>query len=198
MFGQSADEQEIARLRDRCDTLLLEAQAHAQEARTANATIAEIYQVVSGGRGECGNWHGAEPVRNEMARLTAELAQATLDRDSSRHAYILLNEEYEKAQAELSQVKQRCRFATQIIIESIGSLGSEDLESALGRIVAQLQQAKAREARLRTALEAFVKTFETDFVLDGVIVDEPARLWTPIEGLYLTGKQALTETQEGG
>lgn len=57
---------EIARLR-------LEAQSHAQESRTANATIAEIYQVVSGATGEPGNWHGAEPVRTRLDHLQAEL-----------------------------------------------------------------------------------------------------------------------------
>ncbi|HEY8359486.1 MAG TPA: hypothetical protein VIL30_18705 [Ramlibacter sp.] len=45
------------------ERLKLEAQAHASEARTANSTIYEIYQVISGGKGEPGNWNGAEPVR---------------------------------------------------------------------------------------------------------------------------------------
>lgn len=50
-----------------------EAQIHAQEARTANATIAEIYQIVTGKTGEPGNWNGAEPVRKciEELRLAA-------------------------------------------------------------------------------------------------------------------------------
>ena len=50
------------------ESLKQEAQAHAQEARTANHTIAEIYQVVSGETGEPGNWHGAEPVKQLMAQ----------------------------------------------------------------------------------------------------------------------------------
>jgi formylmethanofuran dehydrogenase subunit E len=45
------------------ERLKLEAQAHASEARTANSTIYEIYQVISGGKGEPENWNGAEPVR---------------------------------------------------------------------------------------------------------------------------------------
>jgi hypothetical protein len=53
----------IAALDRLAETLKLEAQLHAQEARTANATIAEIYQLCSGGTGEPGNWHGAEPIR---------------------------------------------------------------------------------------------------------------------------------------
>ena len=58
----------VARLR-------LEAQCHAQEARTANATINEIYQIVSGGRGEPGNWHGAEPVRRYVEAAEARVRE---------------------------------------------------------------------------------------------------------------------------
>lgn len=56
------------------ETLKREAQLHAQEARTANATIAEIYREVSGGKGEPGNWNGAEPVRAELTALRARVA----------------------------------------------------------------------------------------------------------------------------
>jgi len=50
--------------RDLNGRLQQEAAIHAQEARTANATIAEIYQLISGGKGEPGNWNGARPVRD--------------------------------------------------------------------------------------------------------------------------------------
>jgi hypothetical protein len=49
--------------------LKLEAQGHAQEARTANSTIAEIYQHVTEHSGEPGNWNGAQPVADELRRL---------------------------------------------------------------------------------------------------------------------------------
>ena len=55
------------------DKLKLEAQMNAQEARTANATIAEIYQAVTGSTGEPGNWHGAKPVVEELGRLREEV-----------------------------------------------------------------------------------------------------------------------------
>ena len=62
------------------DSLKMEAQIQAQEARTANATIAEIYQVITGSTGEPGNWHGAVPVREAFThtrtQLTAERARA--------------------------------------------------------------------------------------------------------------------------
>lgn len=48
--------------------LKLEAQCHAQEARAANATVHEIYQVISGATGEPGNWNGAEPVKAYVAK----------------------------------------------------------------------------------------------------------------------------------
>jgi len=62
-------------LADLVARLKLEAQGHAQEARTANATIAEIYQVCTGSTGEPGNWNGAEPVR-QLAESRAELLEA--------------------------------------------------------------------------------------------------------------------------
>lgn len=63
-----------------CDALKLQAQSHAMEARTANATIAEIYQLCTGATGEPGNWNGAEPVRAALAglRRDAERKDAAL------------------------------------------------------------------------------------------------------------------------
>jgi hypothetical protein len=55
------------------ERLKREAVQHAQEARTANSTIAEIYQVVCEGKGEPGNWNGAEPVRERFNALRARV-----------------------------------------------------------------------------------------------------------------------------
>lgn len=80
-------------------TLRLEAQIHAQEARTANATIAEIYQSVTGGTGEPGNWHGAAPVK---ARI-AELEQLR----SEDHAHAIdLASEIERLTRELEEARK--------------------------------------------------------------------------------------------
>jgi len=65
----STNEALIERLRN-------EAQIHAQEARSANATIAEIYRIVTEGTGEPGRWNGAEPVRKCIEELRAALAAA--------------------------------------------------------------------------------------------------------------------------
>lgn len=62
-------EAEKLALIDENDRLRLEAQIHAQEARTQRATVHEIYQVVTEGKGEPGDWHGARPVREAFERL---------------------------------------------------------------------------------------------------------------------------------
>lgn len=56
------------------ERLKLEAQGHAGEAKTANSTIYEIYQVLSGATGEKGNWNGAQPARDFFARLQSSQA----------------------------------------------------------------------------------------------------------------------------
>lgn len=63
---------ELDRLRALVETLHMQAEAHAQEARTANATIREAYQAVTGSTGEPGSWNGARPIRDELDRLRAE------------------------------------------------------------------------------------------------------------------------------
>ena len=55
------------------DQLRLEAQGHASEAQTANSTIYEIYQVISGATGEPGNWNGASPVREYVEATQARI-----------------------------------------------------------------------------------------------------------------------------
>jgi len=49
--------------------LIQQAQMWKQEARCANDTIAQIYRLCTGGRGEPGNWNGAEPVRKLLDSL---------------------------------------------------------------------------------------------------------------------------------
>lgn len=66
---------EIDRLRNLVAILQQQAEIHAQEARTANATIYEAYQAVTGATGEPGNWNGARPIRGELDRLRAENAR---------------------------------------------------------------------------------------------------------------------------
>ena len=71
---------------DLIERLKLEAKFHAQEARTANATIAEIYQLCTGATGEPGNWHGAEPVRRHIESLEAQLQECR--KDAARYRWL--------------------------------------------------------------------------------------------------------------
>lgn len=73
-------ERELATAVAERDAIKLQAQCHAQEARTANSTIAEIYRLCTGKTGEPGNWNGAEPVRQLLAQLQAAEADALLYR----------------------------------------------------------------------------------------------------------------------
>lgn len=83
-------------LRNLADRLKQEAQMHAMEARGANSTINEIYQIISGGKGEPGNWHGAKPVRQY-----AEAAEAEVKRLKTDRLYIIgFNEGWEAAVGE--------------------------------------------------------------------------------------------------
>ena len=62
------------------EKLKREARAHAMEARSANATLAECYQAVSGKTGEPGNWHGSQPVRDCIEGLRSAIAAITKDK----------------------------------------------------------------------------------------------------------------------
>jgi hypothetical protein len=79
LSGVTTLERQLAGVRNLAERLKGEAQIHAQEARTANATVAEIYQVLTGATGEPGNWNGAEPAR----KLMAQLQQAREERDTA-------------------------------------------------------------------------------------------------------------------
>lgn len=48
-----------------------QAQIWKGEARCANDTIAQIYQLVTGRKGEPGNWNGSEPVKALIAERDA-------------------------------------------------------------------------------------------------------------------------------
>ena len=74
-FCISIAKSELDRLRNLVAILQQQAEIHAQEARTANATIYEAYQAVTGATGEPGNWNGARPIRGELDRLRAENAR---------------------------------------------------------------------------------------------------------------------------
>ena len=92
----AAKDAEIERLNTLNANLVMQAKGHAQEARTANSTIYEIYQVLSGGKGEPGNWNGADPARRyvEAAEARANAAEAAIH---------LIQEEAEKDNSPLGR-----------------------------------------------------------------------------------------------
>ena len=66
---------ELQRAKALIDKLKLEAKCHAQEARTQARIVKECYQAVTGGTGEPGDWHGAEPVQKALAEKDAEIVR---------------------------------------------------------------------------------------------------------------------------
>lgn len=62
----------ILKLEAERDACKQEAQVQAQEARTQQAIVHDCYQAVTGGKGEPGDWNGAEPVRRRIAELERE------------------------------------------------------------------------------------------------------------------------------
>lgn len=71
--------EEAESLRALCERLRLGAQIHAQEARTQRSIVLEIYQAVTGGKGEPGDWNGAKPVIEALESLRAQLAEYDKD-----------------------------------------------------------------------------------------------------------------------
>jgi hypothetical protein len=69
-------EAENEKLSEQKAQLIIQAQSHALEARAQRATVHEVNQVVSGARGEKGDWNGAIPVRDRIAELTARAEKA--------------------------------------------------------------------------------------------------------------------------
>lgn len=70
-----------AELEGLVERLKLEAQIHAGEAKAANSTLYEIYQLCSGATGEKGNWNGAAPVRAALS--TAEARGRQIGREEA-------------------------------------------------------------------------------------------------------------------
>lgn len=59
--------QALADAQNLIERLRLEAESHALEARAQRATVHECYRAVTGGKGEPGDWNGAEPVKRFVA-----------------------------------------------------------------------------------------------------------------------------------
>lgn len=122
------------KLSDLCERLKMEAQIHAQEARTANATIAEIYQIVTGATGEPGNWNGAGPVRAALSRLrdTQRVLVEALRKIAAPGFGIEIGDSYEVQAEYWSDVAERGRAIARAALASVEQQEpSEDARDAL-------------------------------------------------------------------
>jgi hypothetical protein len=111
------------------ERLRLEAQIHAQEARTANATIAEIYQLCSGGKGEPVNWHGAEPVRALIAerdQLAATLRQQAESDHDFKNFHRLLCERFGYAHDEKDWKRDQLSLIEWIARQQAGRVDEDE------------------------------------------------------------------------
>lgn len=93
------------------ERLRIEAQSHASEARTANATIHEIYQVLSGGKGEPGNWHGAEPARRYVDASHARITELEVAVEQAFRDGLAYGSSVENADPDIAWGHSRARAA---------------------------------------------------------------------------------------
>jgi len=102
------------------ERLKQEAQVHAQEARTANTTIAEIYQACSGATGEHGNWHGAAPVIAALQQREEEIAELTRKGGDLCNAYAvaLIGMDDLKKQLHVAEEQVKARDVAVLLIET--------------------------------------------------------------------------------
>ncbi len=80
-------EHEKQALIDENDLLRQEAQMHAQKARTHRTTAHEIYQIITGGQGEPGNWQRDQQhadLPNQAARVFVSITQEDAHRLAER------------------------------------------------------------------------------------------------------------------
>lgn len=131
---------EIERLRAKAERLQQEAEGHAQEARTQTATVHEIYQIISGGKGEPGSWHGAEPVREFAERLCKERDMAQ-DIAEERHQANLdcVNENIRLRE----EVKRQNDETIEELNETLDDAGAPDGDSPHDRIMALAEKVRA-------------------------------------------------------
>lgn len=96
------------------DALKTQAQCHAMEARSSNATLNEIYQLCSGAKGEKASWNGSEPVREVLDAKDAEIAHKAEELRSNdqqcRFQVAALREQNAALKAALEQAREALAF----------------------------------------------------------------------------------------
>lgn len=143
-------ESENDRLLTLTSDLRLQAQTHAMEARGANSKIAEIYQIISGGKGEPGNWRGAKPVREYVEAAKGEIMRLETELALSKPVYSRRQLEV-RAEAAEAEVK---RLEAEIDRESSMPGDHRYWEG-------RYRDEAAENEKLREALTPFVLAFES-------------------------------------
>lgn len=145
----------IAELEVQRDALKQQAETWAQEARTQKSTVHEIYRLCTGGTGEPGDWHGAEPVRALIARIADLEADAERYQVQKEHA---LDEaatakrvaaSIEHAKTVVAKWKSRAERVEAENIEQARLLGMSAEREV--KLLAELAAAKADAAKARVA-----------------------------------------------
>lgn len=123
-------QRENEELRNLADRLKQEAQIHSIEARSANSTVNEIYQIISGGKGEPANYHGAVPVRKyveaakgEIMRLEARVGALTEALQQVRNEFRV--ERYGEKIAGISHDSQSLPRIIDVLETALASTGGE-------------------------------------------------------------------------
>ncbi|MCL6653536.1 hypothetical protein A6R70_14690 [Agrobacterium rubi] len=133
-------------LRNLADRLKLEAQGHAMEARGANSTIAEIYQIISGARGEPGNWNGAEPVRRYVSQLMIDASNHAADAETVRREREVERQRADSAEAEVNRLRERLDIGPQ------GEDAIDVAESCEGFLRHRILTAEAEMSRIKDVI----------------------------------------------
>lgn len=115
------DRDEAQTVRDR---VILKAQCHAQEARTANDTIYQIYRACTNGTGEPGNWHGAQPVIDELAAREQRGERHGLERAAKVETAAKFLLDHIKTKHALTEDKFECPFV-QALSDSLITTGEQ-------------------------------------------------------------------------
>lgn len=112
----------LAAERARAETLKQQAEIWAQEARTQKATVHEIYQLCTGSTGEPGDWNGANPVREVIARAEkaeAEAARLRAEDERVRVVFFEFIQDWKKGDFSLSTLAALDVQAIQDVYERI-------------------------------------------------------------------------------
>ena len=93
-------------------------------------------------------------LRERVADLTAKLAKVEQSREEWKAGWYALSHD---SGQQLEALTARIRTSTQLIIETIGSCGPEDLEEAIGRIVARVADLTAKLAKKQQECDEHVE-----------------------------------------